>query len=188
MLLPSSGTLQQSLNFSETEQRSQLTAYRSTNLFDGVDDKDFQIVREQQPFLLEYEKKNMTDTLGFDFVMKTFLHEFDRKLKKRSESLVGDCKGEGNIVILKFKSSTQINQIEIQEDISKGEHIRSYYVEGLADGNWIRLCEGTSVGHKRIQLFDQVNVRSLRLTVENSGGLPSIRRFAAYNYQSANPE
>jgi len=102
--------------------------------------------------------------------------------------VVGDCKGEGNTVILKFKSSTPISQVEIQEDISKGEHIRSYYVEGLADANWVRLCEGTSVGHKRIQLFDPVNVRSVRLTVVNSGGVPYIRRFAAYNYQSATPE
>lgn len=108
--------------------------------------------------------------------------EFGRKLKERSETLAGERKGKGNTVILNFKSSTQINQIEIQEDISKGEHIRSYYVEGLADGNWIRLCEGTSVGHKRIQLFDPVNVSSVRLTVENSSGIPAIRRFAAYNF------
>jgi hypothetical protein len=56
-----------------------LTAYRSANSFEGVDNKGFQIIQEHQPFLLDNEKKNRTDLLSFDFVIKTFLHEFDRR-------------------------------------------------------------------------------------------------------------
>ncbi|MFA5814286.1 MAG: hypothetical protein WC865_01510 [Bacteroidales bacterium] len=61
-----------------------LTAYRSSNSFEGVDSKGFQIVKQHQPFLLDSEKKNQTDLLSFDFVLKTFLHEFDRR---REENL-----------------------------------------------------------------------------------------------------
>jgi hypothetical protein len=61
-----------------------LTAYRSANSFEGVDNKGFQIIQEHQPFLLESEKKNQTDLLSFDFVLKTFLYEFDRR---REENL-----------------------------------------------------------------------------------------------------
>ena len=56
-----------------------LTAYRSCNSFEGVDDRGYQIVKEHQPFLLDSEKKDQTDILSFDFVLKTFLYEFDRR-------------------------------------------------------------------------------------------------------------
>ncbi len=56
-----------------------LIAYRSCNSFEGADDKGFQIIREHKPFLLESEKKNQMDLLSLDFVIKTFLHEFDRR-------------------------------------------------------------------------------------------------------------
>jgi hypothetical protein len=56
-----------------------LIAYRSCNSFEGADENGFQIIREHQPFLLESEKKNQKDLLSFDFVIKTFLHEFDRR-------------------------------------------------------------------------------------------------------------
>lgn len=56
-----------------------LTAYRSSNSFEGVDNDGFQIVNKHQPFLLDSENKNQADILSFDFVLKTFLHEFDRR-------------------------------------------------------------------------------------------------------------
>lgn len=61
-----------------------LTAYRSCNSFEGVDDKGVQIIETHQPFLLDSERKNQVDLLSFDFVIRTFLHEFDRR---REENL-----------------------------------------------------------------------------------------------------
>lgn len=61
-----------------------LTAYRSSNSFEGVDASGFQIVKNHLPFLLDSEKKSRNDTLSFNFVLKTFLHEFDRR---RAENL-----------------------------------------------------------------------------------------------------
>ncbi len=61
-----------------------LTAYRSCNSFEGVDDRGYQIIKEHRPYLLDNERKNKVDTLSFDFVLKTFLHEFD---VRRTEKL-----------------------------------------------------------------------------------------------------
>jgi hypothetical protein len=61
-----------------------LMAYRSCNSFDGVDDKGFQIIGKHQPFILDSEKRNESEVLSFDLVLKTFLHEFDRR---RQENL-----------------------------------------------------------------------------------------------------
>src|ERR1017187_10251770 len=46
----------------------------------------------------------------------------------------------------------QIDHVLIQEDISKGERVRQYTVDGLADGKWQQIAEGTAIG----QSFDGV--------------------------------
>ena len=96
--------------------------------------------------------------------------------------MIGTSNGKGNISTIKLASAKEINQIEIQEDISKGERIRSYNVEGLVEGTWHKLCDGISVGHKRIQLFDNIKVTEIRLTITKSEGEPIIRKFSVYKY------
>ena len=68
------------------------------------------------------------------------------------------------------------------EDIIHGERIREYVVEGLLGaGNWVPLCDGTSVGHKRIQQFESVTVADVRLRVTQSVAEPRVRDFAVYD-------
>ncbi len=110
------------------------------------------------------------------------LSEFGEKIKLREKALVGSIKGKGNTLILKLKDVMDINQIQIEEDVARGEHIRSYEIEVLADGNWKKVCEGTSVGHKRIQLFDKIMVSSVRLTIKKYEDKPIIKKFSAYLY------
>ena len=108
--------------------------------------------------------------------------DFGKKLNDRANSLIGTNHGKGNILTIKLSSAREINQLEIQEDISKGERIRSYSIEALVEGNWHKLCDGISIGHKRIQLIDKVNVTELKLTITKSEGEPIIKKFSAYNY------
>ena len=56
-----------------------LTAYRSTNLFAGVDSTGAPIIINQVPFLLPSEKTDQYVPLSFDLVKRTFLYEFDRR-------------------------------------------------------------------------------------------------------------
>lgn len=124
------------------------------------------------------------DTAGlFPELDATIFKEFGNKLSQREKSKVGSTKGAGYSLTLKFKSVQEINQVEIQEDIAKGERIRAYQVEALINGDWIKLCEGISVGHKRIQLFDKVKASSVKLTVNSASEKPLIERFSAFMYE-----
>ena len=70
----------------------------------------------------------------------------------------------------------------LMEDIAHGERIRAYEIEGLLPGNtWKRLCDGISVGHKRIQTFEGVEVTKVRVRVTQSVATPMIRRLAVFN-------
>jgi hypothetical protein len=79
----------------------------------------------------------------------------------------------------------KIDHVVIAEDIGHGERIRAYMVEGLLPGGtWTKLCEGQSVGHKRIEQLDAVEVSAVRLVTTASKATPIIRNLAVYNTRS----
>jgi alpha-L-fucosidase len=67
----------------------------------------------------------------------------------------------------------------IQEDISAGERIMEFVLEGRSSG-WSHLSGGCVVGHKRILRFEEIEVSKVRLTVRRARGRPQIRRLAVF--------
>lgn len=53
-------------------------------------------------------------------------------------------------------------------------------VEGNTPSGWRTLARGTAVGHKRIDVFEPMEVTELRLRIPASAGKPIIRKFAAF--------
>lgn len=121
------------------------------------------------------------DTSGLfpDADTKVF-EEFGRLIRDRFKNKLASAQGKGNEILLPLKSAEKISQVVIMEDIASGEHIRKYQVDGLAKGGWIKLCEGISVGHKRIQQVNSPPVKALRLLITQSSGTPLVKEFAAY--------
>ena len=88
--------------------------------------------------------------------------------------------GRGKQLELKLSGDCQIGQCVVQEDIRFGERIRQYKVEAKVNGKWQVLCEGESIGHKRIQKFEPVVTSQIRLTVLKAVDTPQIRNFSVY--------
>ncbi len=111
------------------------------------------------------------------------LEEFGREIKKRFDSPVAETSGAGTLLELKLPKPSKINQVVLMEQISEGERVRSYTLEGLtAGGNWQQLSDGQCIGHKRIELFDKaVEVAAVRLKVTETRGKPLIRRLAVFH-------
>ncbi|UVI29356.1 alpha-L-fucosidase [Paenibacillus spongiae] len=107
--------------------------------------------------------------------------EFGEEIARRFCGIRGEITGEGHELILDLLSPSTVNQVVIMEDLSKGERIREYRIDGLAGGEWKTLCEGISVGHKRIECIDSVLVSQIRLTITRSFGMPHIRTLAAFD-------
>ena len=87
------------------------------------------------------------------------------------------------ILLLDLKEPTTINHAILQEDIRKGQRVREYVLEGLADGGWVKLAEGTCIGHKRIQPFDDVTVAQVRLRITQAIAPPIIRSLSVFQVQ-----
>jgi len=106
---------------------------------------------------------------------------FGKEIRRRFDHPVAETRGEGDTVELALKQPTVIDHVVIMEEIAHGERVRSYEVEGLVPGGaWQKLCDGFSVGHKRIQSFNRTEVAKIRIRTTQSVATPKIRRLAAY--------
>ena len=108
--------------------------------------------------------------------------ELGREIRRRFGAPLAHTEGRGPQVELALAKPTRINPVVIAEDIRQGERVWAYIVEGWVPGNeWQFLCDGISIGHKRIQWFDETEAAKIRLRVTESVAEPRIRRFAAYH-------
>ena len=107
--------------------------------------------------------------------------EFGREIMRRFGTPVAETSGEAEVVELTLPQPQRIDHVVVMEDIAHGERVREYVVEGLVGGDaWQKLCEGISIGHKRIQRFPPLEVAAVRLRVTASAAAPRIRSLAAH--------
>lgn len=108
------------------------------------------------------------------------LFELTSEIKRRFSSPIAQTVGEGDSILLAFESATEVNHVILMEDIVHGERIRSYVLEAEQQGQWVELVKGSAIGHKKIDRFDAVHTKQLRLRVTSSVEKALIRSFAAY--------
>ena len=76
---------------------------------------------------------------------------------------------------------TVIDNAILMEQITEGERVRRYVLEGFCGDRWIKLAHGQSIGHKRIERFPPSQVTKVRLRVTESTAEPLIRKLAVYH-------
>jgi len=101
-------------------------------------------------------------------------------IRKRFSNKIGSVHGTGEKINLNLNKPAEINQIVIMEDLSKGERIRRYKVEGFVNNEWQLLCKGISVGHKRIQIISTIKTDRIRLICDEFRENPVVREFSVY--------
>lgn len=109
------------------------------------------------------------------------LKEWGEEITRRFGNPLAETSGKGKRFTLKLKEKTKINQIVLQEDISKGERVRKFVLEGRTENGWQTLFQGSSIGHKFIHVFDRIEVSHIRLSINESKGDPLILGFEVFN-------
>ena len=111
-----------------------------------------------------------------------YYENFGKEIRRRFGRAVAETAGTGKGIRLTLPKERKINHVMIMEDIWQGERIRKYAVEGLVGpDDWAVLCEGESVGHKRIQEFESREVAEVRLIVSEAAGEPQVTRLAVFD-------
>ena len=111
------------------------------------------------------------------------LKEMGDEINRRFSSPIAATSGNKKSLTLKLDNKQRVNYCIIQENIKNGERIRQYKIEAKVNGKWQTICNGESVGHKRIEKFNPVETDILRLTVNESVALPDIINFSAYSIE-----
>lgn len=106
--------------------------------------------------------------------------EFGQQIRKIFSNCLWKTQGEGKSMALGVTEGKTVDMLVIMEDIACGERIIKYVVEALLGSKWMKICEGTCVGHKRIERFDPIKSSEIRLTVLESVDTPKIREFSAW--------
>ena len=100
------------------------------------------------------------------------LMEFKAAREAFLAGAVGSASREGRAV--KVPSGHEVSAVVVCEDIARGQKISSFVVEGMKDGRWSVLAEGTTVGHKRILRFEPCSCEKVRVRVTGSYGRSRI--------------
>ena len=108
------------------------------------------------------------------------LHEWGNEIQRRFANPLAVTSGSGKKIVLGLSGKQKVNHVIIQEEISLGERVRKYRVQALIKGRWETLCQGESIGQKRIEQIQDVECSKLRLIIDNSVADAKIRNFAAF--------
>ena len=107
--------------------------------------------------------------------------KFGTKIKRRFGTSLAETSGAGDVLELRLKKPTKIDQVITMEDISQGERVLEYVIEGQADGKWRELAKGTAIGHKKIDQIAPIEVEAARLRCLKHSEPPVIRKLAVYD-------
>jgi len=105
----------------------------------------------------------------------------DEIVRRFSKPLASAKNKKGNRIEIRFTAPASVNHCFLMEDYREGHRIREYLIEGKVNNEWKVLAKGSSVGRKKIDAFETVQVTALRLTVTKSVNKPLIRSFEIYN-------
>ena len=111
--------------------------------------------------------------------------EFGNEINRRFSKPLNETRGTGDSLILKMKNQEKVDHIILMEDISQGERIRNFIIEGRHATEKDTLFKGSAIGHKLIiQIPSDKQYDAFCLKVNKSIGEPLIRKMSVYNVGS----
>lgn len=111
------------------------------------------------------------------------LKELGDQIKRRFANKIASASGIGDKIDLKLSGTQKVNQVVLMEDISQGERVRKFTIEGKTKSGWKTVFEGSLIGHKFIHQFEEMEVSALRLVILESKGEAQIKDFSVYSFE-----
>ena len=109
------------------------------------------------------------------------LKEFGDAIKQRFSNPIATTEGIGDKIFLKLSKWQKINQLVLMEDISKGERVRKFVLEGKTANGWKTIFDGSCIGHKFIHRFNDMEVSAVQLKILESKGTPQILSMKVFD-------
>lgn len=79
-----------------------------------------------------------------------------------------------------FKKPTVVNCVALGEDITRGQRVEEFVVEGLVGKKWRELTRGTTVGHRRIVTFPDTKVSAVTVRIVSSRAEANLKPMEVF--------
>jgi alpha-L-fucosidase len=66
----------------------------------------------------------------------------------------------------------RVGVADLREEITHGQSVARYTLEGQSDGGWVTLSRGTTIGYRKLDRFAPVEVRRVRLLIADAVEAP----------------
>ncbi|MBS1669581.1 MAG: alpha-L-fucosidase [Bacteroidetes bacterium] len=107
------------------------------------------------------------------------LQEWGEAIKKEYGNPITEWKSVKNNYTLNVDE--EIKEVVLQEKIAEGERVKSFIIEAFIGHKWVRVDQGSCIGHKYIHVFDKpLACKKIRLKIVESNGDPLIKSFSCY--------
>ena len=106
----------------------------------------------------------------------------DRAVRADSKTL-SRASGRTTLTI-RFRRTTSIDAVRLEEDVTAGQVVARYVVQGVTPGGLRDLSRGTTIGYAKIDTFPSTRVTSLRVIVEDSLEEPRNLSVVAYGSEA----
>ena len=73
-----------------------------------------------------------------------------------------------------------VGLVDLREDITRGQVIARYTIEGRTDGDWQTLAQGTTIGCRKLDRCEPVTSRHLRVTIADAVDMPRPIELGVY--------
>ena len=108
--------------------------------------------------------------------------DFGSATKRLFSKPVVETSGKGMSIELNLDGATDINCIDIQEDIRKGQRVTSFSIRGkTVDGQWALLVSGKSIGHRKINLIKPARIQAVKVEFSDPYAEPIIKSLKLFN-------
>ena len=84
-------------------------------------------------------------------------------------------------VELDLGRAVPIGVARLEEDITRGQSVARYTLYGAVDRDWQVLSYGSTIGYAKLDRFEPVTVRRVRLAIEDAAGMPQGIAVKLYN-------
>ena len=87
---------------------------------------------------------------------------------------------QGTERVYKLRKGSHVNVVMLQEDITRGQRVESFVVDGLEGEEWKPLCQGTTIGYKRLVRFAGSDLKAIRVRLTGVRDEAHICRVGAF--------
>jgi len=81
---------------------------------------------------------------------------------------------------LELGAPVRVSVADLREDVREGQTISSYAIEGEQNGAWRTLSQGTTIGFRKLDRFEPVEVGRVRVVIREAVDVPRPPRVALF--------